>query len=293
MRTGLHTQSEDPESARETREAGRGRELRGWENLASFLLPSSARHWAGRPGAAGGEKATACAHRKVSLPPGEVAQQGLPAPITPQVSPLNSHPPAAEIEVRDPALLCAVPGPPACSAPGSWSPPGGAGRRVGRWAAPPAGALGPSHELSALRPALANPLRSSRAALPLHAALPGSGSSAHDCLGWGVSRNPQPRAAGQRPSATRCLLGESAPLRRGMNCGAPVGFPCFPEYHAESIPEGTPNPAPSATAPGHCGGTPASRIARGPPVGWDRCHLPGPGQEHLGSGAFARKELVL
>lgn len=134
----------------------------------------------------------------------------------------------------------------------------GAGRRVGRWAAPPTGALGPSHELSALRPALANPHRSSRAALPLHAALPGSGSSAHDCLGWGVSRNPQPRAAGQRPSATRCLLGESAPLRRGMNCGAPVGFLCFPEYHAESVPQETPNPAPSATAPGHCGGTPAS-----------------------------------
>lgn len=41
--------SGDPEGLRDTREwrAGGEHELRGWENFASFLLPSSAQHWAG------------------------------------------------------------------------------------------------------------------------------------------------------------------------------------------------------------------------------------------------------
>lgn len=82
-------QSSDPESVRDTGEWGAGgeHELRGWEKFASFLLPSSAYHWAGRPGVPGGKESAPCAHRKVCLQTGEVDEQGLAAPIIPQVAP--------------------------------------------------------------------------------------------------------------------------------------------------------------------------------------------------------------
>lgn len=72
-------QSSDPESVRDTREWGAGgeHELRGWEKFASFLLP----------GVSGGKESAPCAHRKVCLQTGEVAEQGLAAPIIPQVAP--------------------------------------------------------------------------------------------------------------------------------------------------------------------------------------------------------------
>lgn len=220
----------------------------------SFLLPSSAHHWAGRPGVAG---AAACAHRKVSLQPGKVAGQGLLAPIIPQVAPSTAIP--QRQSERSGTLHCVVgPGPPACSAPGSRSPPGGVGRRVGRWAAPPAGALDPSLQLSEPWAVLADHHRGPQAARPLHALLPGSDSADRDCLGWGCRGTPSPGPPDRdpawpsafgvslRPRAEKCTVGPGLCIRASRS------------IMSDMFPRGLWGPAPSTAAPGRCGGTPAS-----------------------------------
>lgn len=81
-------QSSDPETVRDTREWG---ERRAWaERLGKvrFLPPSLlclSLGWATR--SPGGKESAPCAHRKVCLQTGEVAEQGLAAPIILQVAP--------------------------------------------------------------------------------------------------------------------------------------------------------------------------------------------------------------
>lgn len=105
--------------------------------------------------------------------------------------------------------------------------------------------------------------------------------------GVGVSRNPQPRASGQRPSVALCLRGESASSRLKCMVGPGLGIRASRSIVSDMFPRGLRSPAPSAAAPGPCGVLPPPRVAlasvSGAPCWRGQVASVVPGQRHLGT----------
>lgn len=153
-------------------------------------------------------------------------------------------------------------------------------RRVGRWAAPPASALGPSLPrsllLSVLWAVLADHHRGPWAACPLHAVLPGSGSATRDCLGWGCRGTPSPGPPDRDPAWLAAFGVSLRPRTEKCAVGPEFGIFASRSIMSDMFLRGLRAPHPPQPHPADVGYSrlPASLWLRprGPPVGGDRWH---------------------